>query len=297
MTDTQDLPALLREAGYITKRHYEALAEPMPADAVQRSDGAKTGKGYNTTGYGYQFIVDRLNEVLGPSHWRTMQHFAEREDGQTSKGRPWYRADCEMTLEVGLWIDGEWRVMATKDGEGWHRAMDSGDAKKGSRGNALKKIAAMYGVGADAYRGAIDDDNQPEAERAESSDSGSPAMPDGMHHALTKLAAGEAKILADVDLTDWERDFLPDFLEKFRKYGRKLYVSEKQDAALVKLWDKVVLHYKATKDAPQFNQGAARAAEEPKGKSTTPSGGGGRPADQGEDPEDDLPFVTSAGER
>jgi hypothetical protein len=39
--------------------------------------------------------------------------------------------------------------------------MTEGDAKKGAFTNALKKAAAMFGVGRQAYEGTIDDDNEP----------------------------------------------------------------------------------------------------------------------------------------
>ena len=47
------------------KEIIKQLSEKLSDDAIQRTDAAKTKKGYSTTGYGYQASVDRFNEVLG----------------------------------------------------------------------------------------------------------------------------------------------------------------------------------------------------------------------------------------
>jgi hypothetical protein len=44
---------------------------------------------------------------------------------------------------------------------GGHRSADYSDAVKGAITNGFKKASAFWGVGADAYRGTIDDDNVP----------------------------------------------------------------------------------------------------------------------------------------
>jgi hypothetical protein len=46
------------------KQLYAALAAPFPEDCIQRTRAQTTGKGYDTTGIGYQHVVNRLNEVL-----------------------------------------------------------------------------------------------------------------------------------------------------------------------------------------------------------------------------------------
>ena len=47
------------------KKLYAALAAPFPESCIQRTSAGQTGRGYDTTGIAYQFIVNRLNEVLG----------------------------------------------------------------------------------------------------------------------------------------------------------------------------------------------------------------------------------------
>ena len=47
------------------KALYKQLSQPFPEEAIERTDGLQTGKGYSTTGIKAQFIINRLNETLG----------------------------------------------------------------------------------------------------------------------------------------------------------------------------------------------------------------------------------------
>ena len=68
------------------KKLYQALSAPFTEDAIERTEGRITGRGYDTSGIKYQYVVNRLNEVLGIGGWRTQQNIALREI-TTSKGR------------------------------------------------------------------------------------------------------------------------------------------------------------------------------------------------------------------
>ena len=56
------------------KKIYQLLAAPFPEEAIERTDGKLTGKSYSTTGIKYQYVANRLNEVLGVGGWRTGKH-------------------------------------------------------------------------------------------------------------------------------------------------------------------------------------------------------------------------------
>ena len=56
------------------KKLYAALSAPFPEEAIERTDGKLTGKSYSTTGIKYQYVANRLNEVLGVGGWRTGKH-------------------------------------------------------------------------------------------------------------------------------------------------------------------------------------------------------------------------------
>lgn len=150
------------------KAIYAKLSAPFPEDAIQRTKGGQTGRGYDTTGIGYQFIVNRLNEVLGVGGHRVANRTMTVEEGKsTGSGRKTYDADCELTLQLGRWVNGEFKPFAEAIGDGNHNSLARGDARKGAYTNAFKKAAAFLGVGRQAYEGTLDDDNAPQGHAAD----------------------------------------------------------------------------------------------------------------------------------
>jgi hypothetical protein len=145
------------------KKMYQLLAAPFPESCIQRTDGRTTGKGYSTSGIGYQFVVNRLNEAVGVGGWRTHREITVKEI-TTGSGRKAYEAICDLILELGAWIDGEFQVFAESLADGGHTSTSEADARKGAYTNGLKKAAAMFGCGRQAYEGTLDDDNLPAEE-------------------------------------------------------------------------------------------------------------------------------------
>lgn len=139
---------------------YLALAAPFPSEAVERTSGSVTGRGYDTTGIKYQYLADRLNEVTGVGGFRTIRTITVRGI-TTAKGRPAHEAIAEVSLELGEWLDGTFVPFAQAWGDGGHIAMSEADARKGAFTNGFKKAAAFLGAGRDAYRGTLDDDHTP----------------------------------------------------------------------------------------------------------------------------------------
>jgi hypothetical protein len=142
------------------KKIYAALAAPFPENCIQRTEGRVTGRGYDTAGIGYQFIANRLAEVLGVGGWRAHRTVTVKTI-TTSKGREAFEAICDLTLELGSWENGEFVVFAEALADGGHTAMSEADARKGAYTNAFKKAAAFFGCGKAAYEGTLDDDNLP----------------------------------------------------------------------------------------------------------------------------------------
>lgn len=137
------------------------LSEPFPEEAIERTKGAETRKGYDTSGIKYQYVVDRLNTVLGLEGWRTTAEYAV-EKAATKSGRDKYSVVCTLTMQIGdVEEDGVFRVWAERQGTGGHDSVTEADARKGAMTNGLKKVAAMFGVGRQAYAGTLDDDNVP----------------------------------------------------------------------------------------------------------------------------------------
>ena len=126
------------------------LSADISNDAIQKTDKKETRKGYNTTGYGYQWCVDRFNEVLGEK-WGFEWEIIKDVDGNYKTGTPYF----EVTVRVGIWLGNKETIRSCVGG---HTAINYADALKGAITNGFKKTAAFWGVGAKAFRGEIDDD-------------------------------------------------------------------------------------------------------------------------------------------
>jgi len=144
----------------ITKEQYQQLAAAFPDNTIERTRGSQTHKGYDTTGIKYQYVVNRLNEVLGVGCFTIDRNFRTIE-GQTKRGQSFYETTCDIIMRLGEWQDGKFIACAEACGTGGHKAFTIADAEKGSFTNGFKKTAAMFGVGWQAYAGSIDDDNIP----------------------------------------------------------------------------------------------------------------------------------------
>ena len=131
----------------------KALSEPLPKAAIQRTKGSVTRKRYDTDGYGYQFAVDRFNNVLG-TEWGYSWEVIEKSTGQYKSGQPY----ISITVSISIWI---LDPTNTRTHAGGHTSAGFDDALKGAITSGFKKTAAMWGVGRDAYAGTIDDDNKP----------------------------------------------------------------------------------------------------------------------------------------
>ena len=73
------------------KKLYQLLSVPFPESCIQRTEGRITGRGYDTTGIAYQFVVNRLNEVLGVGGFRVHREVTvkevQRSNGRTRRSR------------------------------------------------------------------------------------------------------------------------------------------------------------------------------------------------------------------
>lgn len=154
----------------ITDQHLAACRANLPKDAIQEARAADTGKKYDSTGFGYQWVADRLSDVFGPDGWTEDHQNLETKGTWGQRKTTFYHITCHMTLMVGHWIitqpDGEgvlpapvFAPVGSWQQYGEHRAGNRGDARKGAHTNALKKVAALgLGIGASAFRGSIDED-------------------------------------------------------------------------------------------------------------------------------------------
>ena len=134
------------------KNIYALLSVSLPTEAVQRTAAEKTRKGYDTTGFGYAYAVNRFNEVCGLDGWGYDYKIVREIEGQFKSGTP----NWEICVELGIWVKSKENIRRCVGG---HLATSYSDALKGAITNAFKKTAAFWGVGKQAYEGSIDDDN------------------------------------------------------------------------------------------------------------------------------------------
>jgi hypothetical protein len=168
------------------------LSKPLPSTAIQRTRKDETRKGYDTDGYGYQWVADRLNEVLGLG-WDMTWEIVHHAEGTYRSGAPYH----DVTVRCMIKIRETAAHVVVRECAGGHIASLYGDALKGAITNAFKKTAAFFGVGRDAYAGTIDDDNQP--------------LPDDQKNRKPADLAGEiATRITDGELKDALRTMVSD---------------------------------------------------------------------------------------
>lgn len=126
--------------------------EKLPNEAIETAKKEITRKGYDTTGYQYQFLVNILNEIIGVENWNFTYNLTKEIQGQWSNGKGFW----EITVDTEVEILGVKRMCA-----GGHKSEMHADAKKGAITNSLKKTLALFGIGKKAYEGTIDDDYLP----------------------------------------------------------------------------------------------------------------------------------------
>lgn len=136
-----------------------AAVEKLPENAVERADKKITRKGYDTTGYQYQFLVNVMNEVLGIDGWTFTYTIVKELSGTWGQNpRPFHEITTNVKVSIGN---------TTRECAGGHKADSHADALKGAITNGFKKAVALFGVGKKAYEGTIDEDYRAEEDNKE----------------------------------------------------------------------------------------------------------------------------------
>lgn len=139
------------------KKLYQLLSAPFPEEAIERVKGAVSGRPYDSASVRTQFLINRLNEVLGVGGYRIHRNITVRQI-TTPKGRTMYEAVADMTIEIGEWVDGKFVVVGESVGTGGHLSASQLDAEKGAHTNAVKRTLAGFGLGKATWEGRLDED-------------------------------------------------------------------------------------------------------------------------------------------
>lgn len=157
MTKDTTVPDKSKLTSSKLKRAYKKLSAPFPEEAIQEGNMPGVGK---VKGVKVQYIYDRLNEVLGSDHWREIiveNPFTDPDKNIEVAGKT-VRARAFIKLELGNWEEGRFIPIASKSHGGGSTNMVPYQACKGALTNALKKVASLYGIGGDVFRGELDED-------------------------------------------------------------------------------------------------------------------------------------------
>jgi hypothetical protein len=148
--------ALVQETEAMIKNAVSVVDGKLVIDKtiIEIAPTSTTHKGYDTTGFRYQRLVNILNKVIGSSHWRSEVKVIERimpDSGYLSLA-------MEVTIQIGNWIVGApsyFDVVDSKTCYGTGKSKDPGDAYKGAFTNGFKKTVALFGLGSQAYTGEL----------------------------------------------------------------------------------------------------------------------------------------------
>lgn len=214
----EDLPGIADE---FLKYVFPEESKQINADSKYGQDNKKTGK-KEVSGYRSQYIINALNEVIGPGNWR------EYGKMETEKPATAYVSIYSGTLEIGNWknelvteyitvtdADGKqvrkevktpltyFEVLARFEQVGGSRNMDKWESQKGAKTNFLKKVASYLSNGWKSYALVMDEDwDQAPYETEKNLPAPRTPAPADAGTQPTKPAAATAKLIskADVDI-------------------------------------------------------------------------------------------------
>lgn len=129
--------------------------------AIEHAPKEETRKGYTTTGITKQFLVNALNEVLGMDGWDVQAHYSQPTPGWGTQ--PESARVCTLRLRLKFWLEEapiEQCVVIEREACGGHSDYhgDVGNSLKGAHTAAFKRACAEFGLGREAFEGALDPD-------------------------------------------------------------------------------------------------------------------------------------------
>lgn len=123
---------------------YAKLSAPFAQDAYS----VDSSRGFNLTSIKAQYIVERLNEVLGIGGWRHIGKYeVVKSDSGETEGVLFHG---ELLLRLGSSTHVVQSVGYSTD------KSNKGDEYKGAKTDALSKAASYIGVGNEVFKGLVD---------------------------------------------------------------------------------------------------------------------------------------------
>jgi len=143
------------------KEIFEQLSKPFDSDCIQRDSKAKTYKKYNAVFIKYQYLANRLSELLGAGGWEADLEVLDKWEGKTKGAKPIpnYHVMGKMTLKFyseNTCLGGN-AIFAT-----YHNFCDAvsvesmGSAHKAAYTDGFKKVCGLAGCGWRTYANLLD---------------------------------------------------------------------------------------------------------------------------------------------
>ncbi|HLD91221.1 MAG TPA: hypothetical protein VI911_09440 [Patescibacteria group bacterium] len=120
------------------KEIYEKLSSPFPSEAFQ----VDSSRGFDLSSLKAQYIVERLNEVLGIGGWDLVGAYERIKDDIIFQGKLFIRIDDKTYEHDGVGHCGPKKNV--------------GDQYKSAKTDCLSKTASWFGVGNECFKGLVD---------------------------------------------------------------------------------------------------------------------------------------------
>jgi len=131
---------------------YDEFCKDLPKEGIRTG---QTETGEQLIMIGYQFYINRLNDVVGIDHWQLEEI---KENTLVERIGVRHIATVKVILSLGNYERGVFVPIVRKSsyGSGIHDVTRA-NALKGAFTNGFKKAAAMYGIGKKEYEGLVED--------------------------------------------------------------------------------------------------------------------------------------------
>jgi len=117
---------------------YEKLSEPFPQEALTED----SSRGFPLTSIKPQYIIERLNKVLGVMNWTFGGEYEEKDNGVIFKGALVITVNGKQNRQFAPGFAPNKKNL--------------GDTFKGAHTDSLSKCASKYGIGNEVFKGLID---------------------------------------------------------------------------------------------------------------------------------------------
>ena len=134
---------------------FEELMKDLPEEAIEIGYKENTKKGYDTVGYKLQYLIDRMNTVIG-EHWDMDYKILYVDEIKGTRYNKYTKSEettraFAITVDVTLKVNG---VTRSNAGDGF--GMRYGAALKAAISNGLKRAFSLFSLGRKAYTGELE---------------------------------------------------------------------------------------------------------------------------------------------